>query len=143
GAILAKWLSLGGEHNSWGVPIGDEQLAPDGIGRFVKLEDGSVIYWAPRMESAKVINGGIFAVWQATGGAASSVGLPTGELNLGEGVQWQAFERGVIYWATGTGAHELRSGVADNFLNSSILVRDPYSSFQDGYMRSLVGSHFQ
>lgn len=74
GLILDKWLALGGANSALGLPIADEAIASDGIGRFSIFQHG-VIYWHPA-HGAWELTGIVGEVWKMRGGIDSQWGYP-------------------------------------------------------------------
>ncbi|APT93399.1 hypothetical protein CPHO_11445 [Corynebacterium phocae] len=94
GAINARYAEVGGP-NSWlGFPKTNEQVTPDGIGRYVHFEHGS-IYWSPET-GAWAIPGDMVAAWGKDGFENGPLGYPTGPVKqVGEGYQ-QEFAGGLL-----------------------------------------------
>jgi hypothetical protein len=124
GAILQKYLALGGPLSFLGYPITDERPTSDGRGRFnhfraVQLPDkpeGS-IYWTQKTD-AHAISGAIRRRWAELGFEGSFLGYPTADevdfppgLPPPEGGRVVPFEGGAIYWWPDTGAIELNDVV--------------------------------
>lgn len=42
GAIMPKWIGVGGSRSFLGYPLADEMVAPDGYGHYVHFEGGSI-----------------------------------------------------------------------------------------------------
>lgn len=74
GLILDRWIELGGANSALGLPIADEAIASDGIGRFSIFQHG-VIYWHPT-HGAWELTGIIAEVWKMRGGIDSQWGYP-------------------------------------------------------------------
>jgi hypothetical protein len=126
GAILAKWGSLGYEKSMLGYPTSDELTTPDGIGRYSTFQKG-MIYWTPQT-GAHEVHGAILAKWGSIGYERSMLGYPTSdELTTPDGIgRYSTFQRGMIYWTPGTGAHEVYGDILNKW--SSL-----------GYERSWLG----
>jgi hypothetical protein len=77
GAILEKWSHLGFERSPLGYPVGDEETAPDGAGRFSRFEKGRV-YWSPST-GAHAVFGQVAEKWRSLGREQSYLGYPTGD----------------------------------------------------------------
>lgn len=100
GTILATYLALGG-HPRFGVPLTDETVTADGVGRASSFQGGS-IYWSPAT-GAHAIQGAILARWAQLGAEQSQLGYPTsGEYDV-PGGRRQDFERGSLSWDAVTG----------------------------------------
>lgn len=94
GAILAKYNGLGGPTGWLGFPTTGETKTPDGKGRFVHFEHGS-IYWTPET-GAYAIPGDMVKAWGAQGYETGKLGYPAAEANkVGEGYV-QKFQGGYL-----------------------------------------------
>lgn len=94
GAILAKYSGLGGAQGWLGFPTTGEQATPDGVGRFVHFENGS-IYWTPET-GAYAIPGDMFQAWGENGYETGDLKYPVKEANkVGEGYV-QQFQGGFL-----------------------------------------------
>jgi|BarGraNGADG00212_1021973.scaffolds.fasta_scaffold05307_5 lysozyme len=112
GAIGVHYAELGGAAGFLGAPLGGEQTAPDGVGRFTHYQNGS-IYWTPAT-GAHEVHGSIRAEWAATGWETGPTGYPvTDELPTPDGVgRFNHFSKGAsIYWTPATGAHEVHGSI--------------------------------
>jgi SpoIID/LytB domain protein len=111
GDILTAYLAAGGPA-VLGAPSTDEGTAGNG-GAFNHFAKDASIYWTGGT-GAQVVRGAVRSRWLALN-AEWGLGFPTaGETavpGVGGAVQ-QAFANGDIYWSAGTGAHELRGGLA-------------------------------
>ncbi len=94
GAILAKYTSLGSASGWLGFPTTGEQGAPDGKGRFVHFENGS-IYWTAET-GAYAIPGDMFKAWGENGYETGDLKYPVAEANkVGDGYV-QKFQGGYL-----------------------------------------------
>lgn len=94
GAINAKYAQVGGPASWLGFPTTGEQATPDGRGRFVHFEHGS-IYWTAAT-GAWAIPGDMVAAWGTNGWENGDLKYPTGDaIKVGEGYV-QPFENGVL-----------------------------------------------
>ncbi|MBC3178203.1 alpha/beta hydrolase-fold protein [Corynebacterium lujinxingii] len=94
GAILAKYNGLGGAAGWLGFPTTGETRTPDGIGRFVHFEHGS-IYWTPTT-GAYAIPGDMFKAWGNNGYETGDLKYPISEANkVGNGYV-QKFQGGYL-----------------------------------------------
>ncbi|OJT22555.1 hypothetical protein BO221_22565 [Archangium sp. Cb G35] len=111
GLIHAKWAELGWETSYLGYPVSDEQVTPDGVGRYNHFERGS-IYFTPATGAHEVI-GDINAKWIALGREAGLLGYPlTDETKTPDGVgRFNHFQNGSIYWTPTTGAREVHGPI--------------------------------
>lgn len=74
GKILERYNQLGGPSSPLGFPVTDELVAPDGVGRYQRFQEG-VIVWHPT-HGAWEIFGMVHLIWQARGEFASQWGYP-------------------------------------------------------------------
>lgn len=94
GAILTKFLGLGGPSGFLGYPLTDENATLGSTGSYNHFQGGSIYY---SIESgAHEIHGLIRDHWQALGGAASYLGYPMWD-QLGN---MSRFQRGTIHHLT-------------------------------------------
>jgi uncharacterized protein with LGFP repeats len=104
GAILDKYLALGGPaEGDLGFPNIDEGAgrAPDSRNTTFSAVDKPVIFFTPDT-GARVVRGAINAAWDALGGSAGVLGVPTeDEVYRGEVVS-QKFTGGELSWNRAT-----------------------------------------
>lgn len=106
GAILVKYQSDGGEDGPLGLPIGDEQPAPNG-GRKTIFQNGA-IYWTPQT-GAHIVRGAIRQSWEHEhGGAGGPLGYPTSDEQPIPGGSQSQFQHGVITYTGGQIHVEMR-----------------------------------
>lgn len=104
GAILEKYESLGGPADSdLGFPTIDEGpgRAPDSRNTTFSAPDKPVIFWTPDT-GARVVRGAINAAWDALGGSAGALGVPTDDETYRGNVVSQKFTGGQISYDMGT-----------------------------------------
>jgi len=98
GAIRNLWSALGWERGFLGYPVTDENVTPDGLGRYNHFQNGS-IYWSVNT-GAHEVHGLIRDRWSALGWERSTLGYPisdeTDEVD-GSG-RFSTFEHGTIHW---------------------------------------------
>jgi uncharacterized protein with LGFP repeats len=101
GLIGQKWISSGRERG-FGYPITDELPAANG-GRYNDFQNNASIYWHPNT-GAHVVYGDIRAKWVQMGREKSRLGYPiSDEEAVGSaGQRISRFQRGAIYWNSGT-----------------------------------------
>ena len=100
--ILAKWTSL--SDKLLGYPVIDVTIAPDGNGRFVHCENGS-IYWSPETPASEV-HGAIRDKWAALLWERGRLGYPTSDEYQDGQYRRSNFAGGFIRWTPQQGAHE-------------------------------------
>ncbi|WKD58282.1 Diacylglycerol acyltransferase/mycolyltransferase Ag85C precursor [Corynebacterium capitovis DSM 44611] len=94
GAILAKYNALGSAGGWLGFPRTGETATPDGIGRFVHFERGS-IYWTPGT-GAIAIPADMVTKWGTNGWEAGHLKYPVAEAEaIGQGLV-QKFQGGYL-----------------------------------------------
>ncbi|MGV0418275.1 alpha/beta hydrolase-fold protein [Corynebacterium segmentosum] len=94
GRIGARYAEIGGPTSWLGFPKSDELKTPDGKGRFVHFEHGS-IYWSPET-GAWEITSDMFKKWGEKGYEGGDLKYPTGAVKkVGEGYT-QEFQNGVL-----------------------------------------------
>lgn len=119
GAILDRYLSLGGSSGFAGYPTTDETPTADGVGRFSEFQNATIC-WHPT-SGAFEIHGDIRATWQRLGGAAW--GYPvTNETPTRDGVgRFNHFRVGgngeerSIHWHPNTGAHGVQGKIREHW----------------------------
>nr|VDG61777.1 Mycolyl transferase 85A [Streptococcus thermophilus] len=94
GSILAKYNALSGPAGWLGFPKTGELKTPDGKGRFVHFERGS-IYWTPQT-GAQAIPGDMFKAWGDSGYERGKLGYPVEEAQSVGGGYVQKFEKGYL-----------------------------------------------
>jgi uncharacterized protein with LGFP repeats len=112
GAILQRWLQLGGHAGALGYPTGDDVAVPGG---FKTDFAGGSIYWSSAT-GARVVRGAILRRYVAAGGP-KVLGFPVadeGRTSDGTGALVR-LQRGVVYWSPSTGAHVVRGAILDRW----------------------------
>jgi uncharacterized protein with LGFP repeats len=74
GAIFGKWVSMGGEVSTLGIPTSPE-ASGEGAARYATFSNGAV-YWSPATGAEPVI-GAIYEAWGELGFERGALGLPT------------------------------------------------------------------
>lgn len=115
GAIGERWVSLGAEKGFLGWPVTGELTCPDGKGKYVEFEGGSICWTS--WTGAWSIRGAIRDAWLRLGGPTRPLGYPvTDELQTPDGVgRCNHFEFGSIYWTPATGAHAVWGAIRDKW----------------------------
>ena len=99
GAILAKYIDLGGPGGFLGQPTTDETGTPGG--RMVVFDKGR-IYWSSSTGS-HVVYGGILKRYLHEGGSGGALGLPTSDEYAWQGKRRSDFQGGYITWTSSEG----------------------------------------
>lgn len=106
GRIGAVYAEAGGPESWLGFPTTGEQVTPDGHGRYVHFQNGS-IYWTPETD-AQAIPKDMFDAWGENGWEAGDLGYPVSAPKEHDGKLVQTFQRGFIvrnsdkaYWVRG------------------------------------------
>lgn len=94
GRIGARYAEIGGPSSPLGYPLTGELAAPDGKGRFVHFEHGS-IYWTPDI-GAQIVLGDVVNAWGANGWEGGPLGYPTSDRRNVPGGIAQDFQGGMI-----------------------------------------------
>ena len=118
GAILDRYLALGGERGALGWPVSSEVLLPGGA--FTHFQNGS-IYWS-HAGGAQVVKGAIRDRWAATGWELGPLGYPVSEEIAVRGGVVQRFRGGLVYFSPATGAQEVRGAILDRYLAAAAEV---------------------
>jgi hypothetical protein len=108
GSIGQKWDQLG--RVSYGYPITDESVTPDGRGRYnhframqTPAHPEASIYWTPQT-GAHAVYGAIRDKWASIGWERSPLGYPTTDEMADGAYRRTDFERGFIRWSASGGA---------------------------------------
>jgi TolB-like protein len=113
--IERKYATLGEAKGLLKQPIGPEQTAPDGSGRYRHFEGGS-IYWSPQ-SGAWEVHGSIRVKWADLGWERGFLGYPlTDELTAPDFYgRYNHFQGGSIYWTHHTGAWEVHGSIRERW----------------------------
>jgi hypothetical protein len=110
GAILDKYLSLGGPSSFLGLPTTHETGTPDGVGRYNHFQGGS-IYWTPTT-GAHEVHGAILDRWARTGREQGYLGYPVSDEEAFDADgRVSVLQHGQLYWWPDTGPVDLRDVV--------------------------------
>lgn len=155
GRIGARYAEMGAA-NSWlGFPTSNEQVTPDGLGRYVTFEHGA-IYWTPNT-GAWAIPEDMFQAWGETGYEASPIGYPIAESKELNGTYIQQFQNGYVV-RNGDRAWVVQGDIAKRYgamdtVNSQLgkptgnevpIDGGVYQHFENGvfYWSPSTGAHF-
>jgi uncharacterized protein with LGFP repeats len=111
GSVRDAWVASGPDRGVLGAPTSGSTGLTDGAGQVTTFTGGS-IYWSPAT-GAQVLSGPIESLWKAAGAERSSLGYPTqGVSGAADRVgQYARFQRGVIFWSPGKGAHQVLGAI--------------------------------
>ena len=94
GLISARYSEMGAADSWLGFPLTGEQGTPDGVGRYVHFQNGS-IYWTPKL-GAQPVPKDMFDAWGATGWENGPLGYPVAEPKELGGKLVQQFQHGYV-----------------------------------------------
>ena len=116
GVVRRKYRAVGGPGGPLGLPTADEAAVTGSAGaRLSRLQHGT-IYWSGAT-SAHVVKGAVLAHYLNLDGPRL-LGLPvTDEEQVSRG-RVSGFTGGRIYWARGTGAHEVHGNILTAYLST-------------------------
>jgi hypothetical protein len=117
GSIGDKYRAFGSAGSALGRPLMLEGGSPDGKGRFVHFEHGSIYYSPDTGVGGVVILGGVFAKWATLGYELSFLGYPTSdEAACVDGAgRFQRFQFGTIYYSPAGVAASIHGGIYDHW----------------------------
>ncbi len=110
--VLDKWVSTGGVAGALGKPTADYRVLPGGA-HAARFQRGD-IYWSAAT-GTRVVFGAVRDKYNALGGAAGFLGLPTGDLTFVWAGIMTRFQGGDIYWSGATGAHVVYGDILTKF----------------------------
>ena len=156
GAINARYHHIGGPASWLGFPITGERVTPDGAGRYVHFEHGS-IYWTPSTRAVEV-PAATLATWGSLNYERGDLGYPTGAPTDVKGGQIQQFQGGLIVTSPDGSAHWLRGRIAAKYLelntadselgfptsDEKVIRGGAYQEFENGniYWSAGTGAHY-
>ena len=116
GAILDRYMALGGPSSELGFPKNDESDTGDGVGRFndFSMPGGAAIYWNPQW-GASVIKGRVLEAWRQSGAITGPFGYPSADTSIVDGVQTGKFvgpEGTEIQWSEASGLITIPAALA-------------------------------
>ena len=112
GRIGAVYAEAGGPDSWLGFPTSGEQATPDGSGRYVHFQNGS-IYWTPETD-AQSIPKDMFDAWGEIGWEAGDLGYPISAPKEVGGKLVQQFQRGFVV-RNGDNAYWVRGEIAKKY----------------------------
>ncbi len=113
GRINARYAELGGAAGWLGFPTTGERTTPDGVGRYVHFENGS-IYWTAAT-GAYAIPRDMVAHWGTQGWEGGELGYPVAEARGVDGGFVQEFQGGYVVRTPEGDNHWVRGLIADKY----------------------------
>ena len=157
GRINARYAEIGGPTSWLGFPTTGEESTPDGKGKFVHFENGS-IYWTAET-GAYAITGSMMKAWGKNGFENGDLKYPAGPVtNIDGGGQFQFFQNGVLVETKDKTAHVVHGRIGAKYkemggANSAAgaprggekkLKDGAFQEFENGniYWSPSTGAHF-
>ncbi|RNE49992.1 alpha/beta hydrolase-fold protein [Corynebacterium alimapuense] len=156
GAINARYNALEGPAGWLGFPTSGELIAPDGVGRYVKFENGS-IYWSPSTGAWEIPNDMIDS-WGTAGFETGDLGYPTAGAASVNGGLVQQFQGGYVIRTPEDGVHWVRGLIGQKYgemgtvnselgfptSNEYLISGGAFQRFENGniYWSPSTGAHF-
>ena len=138
GRINARYSELGGPDSWLGFPKTRELTTPDGRGRYVHFENGS-IYWSAATGPWE-IPGDMFTAWGTQGYEAGGLGYPTGPAKDFNGGLAQEFQGGYVLRTPQNQAYWVRGAISAKYMESGVAAT---LGFPTGNERLIPGGAFQ
>lgn len=113
GRINAKYAELGGPTSWLGFPVTNELTTPDGGGKFVHFQHGS-IYWT-HQTGAFAIPKDMVEAWGTNGYEQGDLGYPVAEARGINGGLVQEFQHGLVTRAADGKTAWVRGAIADKY----------------------------
>lgn len=144
GENLKKYAQIGYEKSVLGYPITNEVKIRD-AGTYQRFQRGNM-YHTPKYGS-KIVHGAIFNKWGELKYEQGPLGYPiTDELVTSDQKgRYNEFEFGILYWTSGTGAHEVHGLIRKSFDKNGGLetVGYPLTDERETPDKSGMYNHFQ
>lgn len=155
GRINARYSELGGPDSWLGFPTTTELRTPDGVGRYVRFQNGS-IYWSPSTGPWE-IPGDMLAAWGTQGYERGGLGYPVGPAAAFNGGLAQEFQGGYVIRANNNEAYWVRGAIAAKYMdgdnastlgmpkgNERLVAGGAFQEFTNGniYWSAASGAHF-
>ena len=113
GAVAARFAALGAEAGPLGFPLGSPLPLAEG-GQASRFQRGR-ISWRPST-GAFDVRQPLVALYEELGAEGGTLGFPlSGTSSVGEGGEFNRFERGRISWSAATGAPATRGEIAKRY----------------------------
>jgi len=113
GRIGARYSEFGGPDSWLGHPTSGEKATPDGKGRYVHFQNGS-IYWTAET-GARALPKDIFDAWGSQGWEGGSLGYPTEDTVEHNGNYIQKFQGGYVIRTKDKGAYAVHGEIAKKY----------------------------
>ena len=114
GGILAFWKELGGPSGYLGYPISSEERNLSNGGTMQSFDNGKIVWLNG---DGFTVAGGIYNKWEELKAEHGELGLPlTSELIDNNGLVYQQFQGGRIYWDTQKGAWVIPSHYIERWM---------------------------
>lgn len=139
GRINARYSEMGGPSSWLGFPTTGERNTPDGVGRYVHFENGS-IYWTAGT-GAYAIPADMFAEWGTTRYEAGDLGYPTAPAVEINGGLVQQFQNGYVVRTPAGDNHWVRGRIAEKY--GEINTAESALGFPTSDEILIVGGAFQ
>ncbi|MEU2347451.1 hypothetical protein [Modestobacter sp. NPDC049651] len=139
GAILAKLTASGGVAYM-GYPTGEQ--APDTRApgtTYVNFQQGDIISGAT---GTFLVRGELLKKWQATGAAAGTLGLPSGDSTAITGGAVSDFQRGSVYWSSATGARIVSGAILTKYRQGGVLALMGFPTSDGGQDTRVAGTTY-
>lgn len=155
GRINARYSELGGPDSWLGFPTSNEMTTPDGVGRYVTFEHGS-IYWTATTGPWEIPSD-MLAAWGTQDFEKGSLGYPTGAAVEYNGGYRQEFQGGYIYRTNTNATYWVRGEIAKKYAaddvfaklgfptgNEQLINGGAFQTFEKGniYWSAETGAHF-
>jgi hypothetical protein len=111
GAVLAKYLAIGGPASLLRLPTVDEAAVTGGTRTVFQ---GGHVYRSAA--GAVVVSGAILSRYLALGASAGVLGMPTSDESPVPGGRRSVFQAGHIYWSAATGARYVKGAILKRYL---------------------------
>lgn len=113
GAIVGKYLAVGGPDGVLGLPTADEYAVRDGR---ASPFTGGQVYWSPTT-GAQAVYGMIAIKYLAAGGPDGGLGLPVTDEYAVRNGRASAFVGGQIYWSPTTDAKAVYGAILSRYVS--------------------------
>lgn len=156
GRIGARYSEFGGPDSWLGFPVSGEMATPDGKGRYVHFQNGS-IYWSPE-NNAHAIPKDMFEAWGKQKYESGGLGYPVKDVAENNGHYIQKFQGGYVVRTKDKGAFTIHGEIAKKYESANLTASSlgaptseeqpvqggVYQNFEHGsmYWSPESGAHF-